>query len=182
MPRTTAQAVILDILRNADGEWSGKTKLFKAFYFAHLYYANEHPTRLTDWPIARMAQGPGIHDANKLFDELVREGLLTIENIHEGPYPEYRYRLTEKGQGAHLPPETARQAIRLATAWCSLKTGSELSRLTHEASRSWREGKDGDILDIYIDLIPDDEYERQQEIINSLTPQIGHIFSGDAHS
>src|SRR5262249_30621489 len=84
-------------------EWTGKAKLFKAFYFAHLYYANENPGLLTSWPIARLPQGPGIHQSQELFGRLVSEGCLTIEQVHEGPYPDYRYRLTEKGLGRERP-------------------------------------------------------------------------------
>src|SRR3954447_14758310 len=107
MPRTSARDVILEILRHTDGEWTGKTKLFKAFYFAHLYYANEHPGLLTDWPIARLAQGPGIHNSEQLFADLRQAGCLTVELIHEGPYPEYRYRLTEQGAATTRPSEAA---------------------------------------------------------------------------
>ena len=163
MPRTRAQEVILEILRIADGEWTGKAKLFKAFYFAHLYYANENPGLLTDWPIARMPQGPGIDRSDELFSCLVRDGYLTIERIHEGPYPEDRYRLTDKGRDAERPREDARAAIKEATLFCLPRTAVELSLITHERSRSWIEGKDGEILNIYIDTIPDEEYERRAQ-------------------
>jgi hypothetical protein len=106
MPRVTAQAVVLEILRQAEGEWTGKSKLFKAFYFAHLYYALERPGMLTAWPIARLPQGPGIHDSDKLFAELVANGLLLIERVHEGPFPESRYRLTDQGKAAPALPPT----------------------------------------------------------------------------
>jgi hypothetical protein len=65
MSRAKADAVIIELLRTAAGEWTGKTKLYKAFYFAHLYFANEHPGQLTDWPIARMPEGPGIHQGDR---------------------------------------------------------------------------------------------------------------------
>jgi hypothetical protein len=168
MPRTKAPDVILEILRNADGEWTGKAKLFKTFYFAHLYYADQKPNLLTDWPIARMPQGPGIDQSHKLFGELVGEGYLTIESVHEGPYPEQRYRLTEKGRDAARPPEDARAAIREATLFCQGRTAAELSQLTHERSRSWIEGNNGDVLDIYLDLIPDEEYQQRAEEIARL--------------
>src|SRR4051794_13200347 len=142
MPRTKAEDVILEVLRNADGEWTGKAKLFKTFYFAHLYYANEHPGLLTDWPIARLPQGPGIDRSQELFAELVRDGLLTIEPVHEGPYPDYRFRLTDKGRAAPPPPDDARAAIKEATLFCSARTAAELSQITHERSRSWIAGKD----------------------------------------
>ncbi len=178
MPRTKAQDVILDILRNADGEWTGKAKLFKAFYFAHLYYANEKPGLLTDWPIARLPQGPGIDRSDELFGGLVGDGLLTLERIHEGRYPEVRYWLTDKGRDAERPPEDARAAIKEATLFCLPRTAAELSLITHERSRSWIEGKDGEILNIYIDTIPDEEYERRREAIDQIDKQLLEILGG----
>jgi hypothetical protein len=71
MPRTTAKNVILEILRVGDGEWSGKIKLHKAFYFAHLYYANEYPGFLTDWHFAKLQHGPGIHEDEPLIGSSV---------------------------------------------------------------------------------------------------------------
>jgi hypothetical protein len=172
MPRTRAHDVILEILRDADGEWTGKSKLDKAFYFAHLYFANERPGLLTDWPIARIPQGPGIAKSQDLFGELVREGYLTVEQVHEGPYPDSRYRLTDKGRDAPRPPEDARAAIKEATLFCQPRTAAELSQLTHERFRSWIEGQDGDILDIYLDTIPDDEYQKREKEIARLDEQL----------
>ncbi len=175
MPQTKAQEVILEILRHNDGEWTGKTKLFKAFYFAHLYYANEEPGMLTDWPIARLPEGPGIDKSRQLFDDLKNEGLLTVELIHEGPYPESRYRLTDKGQTTARLPEGVRAAIKEAALFCRDRTAAELSQITHDRSRSWKEGKDGDILNIYIDTIPDEEYDKRRaemERLNDLLPTI----------
>jgi hypothetical protein len=168
MPRTTAGDVILQILREKNGQWAGKTKLFKTFYFAHLFYATENPGLLTTWPIARLPEGPGIDRGPKLFADLVTEGFLTIDLVREGPYPEYHYQLTEKGWNATPPSEGARHAIRQAADFCYPKTGAELSQLTHDKSRSWKHGKDGDILDIYIDLIPDDDYHQGQVEISRL--------------
>jgi hypothetical protein len=175
MPRTTAKHVILQILRDRDGQWTGKTKLFKTFYFAHLFYATDNPGLLTVWPIARLPEGPGIDQSSKLFAELVEEGLLTIDLIREGPYPEYRYQLTEKGRNAPLPSLDVQRAIHQATDFCYSKTGAELSQLTHDKSRSWNHGKNGDILDIYIDLIPDDEYHQGQVEIARLDKELAQI-------
>jgi hypothetical protein len=179
MPRTTAQEVILEILRNGDGEWTGKAKLFKTFYFAHLYYANERPGLLTDWPIARLPQGPGIDQSHRLFDGLVQDGYLTVERVHEGPYPESRYRLTEKGWTAGRPPQDARDAIKEAALFCRDKTAAELAQITHERSRSWIRGKDGEILNIYVDTIPDEEYEKREEEIKRLDQRLTQALGGD---
>lgn len=179
MPRTTAKDVILEILRAADGEWSGKVKLHKAFYFAHLYYANEHPGFLTDWPIAKLEHGPGIHDDEPLIRGMVDEGILEVERVHEGPYPEYRYRLTGKGREAGPEvPDDARLAIEKAALFSRDRTGSELSFLTHERSRSWNEAQMGEVLNIYIDTIPDDEYQRRQRQMKELSKNLASIFGG----
>lgn len=180
MPATKAQNVILEILRNTDGEWSGKTKLFKAFYLAHLYYATDRPGMLTDWPIARMPEGPGIDQSKKLFDELLDQGLLTIEQIHEGPYPEHRYRLTDAGKTAPRPPAAAQAAIEKAATFCHCKTRAELSELTHELSRSWKEGKDGDLLNIYIDTMSDEEYEACRNNVEQMSCLLPEIFEGQS--
>src|SRR5712691_3651317 len=118
MPVMTAQDLILEILRSAEGELTGKTRLHKAFYFAHLYYAGKKPGLLTSHPIARMPNGPGIHEGDELISEMVRNGLVIVEPIHEGPYPECRYRLTAPDRSGSRPPEEARRAIELATCFC----------------------------------------------------------------
>ena len=175
MPRVTPQDVILEILRVADGEWTGKTKLYKAFYFAHLYYANERPGLLTDWPIARMPEGPGIHQGDRLLNAIAEHGFLTVELSHEGPYPENRYRLTDKAGQVPRPPADASSAIKDAANFCLPRTATELSQLTHERSRSWKLGRDGDLLNIYIDTIPDDEYQRRQDELARLEANFGGL-------
>ncbi len=178
MPKTTAHQVILELLRNAQGEWVGKKKLFKAFYFAHLYYAEEQPGILTDWPIARMPEGPGIDQSGKLFRELISQGLLTVDIVHEGPFPEYRYRLTEKGTTFPPVAEDARKAITEAAEFSLPKRGDELTQITHERSRAWREGKDGEILDIYIDIIPEEEYEEERKKLPLLEQTMKEALGG----
>src|SRR5580698_7436602 len=98
MARTDAQRVVVEIIRQAGGTWDGKTKLFLAFYFAHLYYAGHEPGILTAWPIVRLPQGPGMDKSAMLLQGLVKSGYLLIERIQEGPYPESRYRLTDKAR------------------------------------------------------------------------------------
>jgi hypothetical protein len=176
MPRTNARDVVLGLIRKAPkGIWKGKTKLFKAFYFAHLYYAKNYPGILTNWPIARMPEGPGIDNASKLFDALVQERYLKVERVEEGPYPEFCYRITEKGRKSLIPPKEAQEAIDLAASFTLPKTAAELSQITHEHSRSWNSGSNGQRLDIYIDLIPDDEFEKGKAEIAELADKLSAI-------
>ena len=177
MPKSTAESVLLEILRQADGEWTGKTRLFKAFYFAHLFYGLQRPGLLTDWPIVRMPQGPGIDNSDELFTRLIEGGLLTSEMVHgEGPYSEYRYRLTDQGLRALPVPDDAARAIEKSVLFCKDKSSGQLSQLTHDHSRSWIEGKDGDILDIDIDLISEEEYAKRQAELTRMEATLAGIF------
>jgi hypothetical protein len=176
MPQLSAQDVILEILRTSDGEWVGKTRLFKAFYFAHLYFAKENPGILTSWPMARMPQGPGINNSDELFEQLESIGLVSLEKVHDGPYTEYRYRLTPKGNSQAAAPEAAKRAIEQSVNFCKDKTAAQLSAITHERSRSWNYGQNGDILDIYIDIIPDDEYQKRQKELARLNSALVGVF------
>jgi hypothetical protein len=125
-----------------------------------------------------MPQGPGIHNSDGLFRGLLERGLLTVEQVHEGPYPESRFRLTERGRAVlELSPEAAR-AVEKAAAFCRDRTAAELSAITHERSRAWRQAQDGDILEIDIDLIPDDEYEARKRKLASLEEQLDKVLGG----
>ena len=157
MPGTTAQQVILALIRNAGGAWEGKERLYKGFYFAHLYYADQAPGLLTDWPIARLPRGPGIDKGNHLLKELETSGYLTDADWHDGPYPDRQFQLTPDGIKAINLPTDAAEAVRKATEFCKNKTTAELSQIAHDRSRSWQLGKNSEILDIYIDLVEDDD-------------------------
>jgi hypothetical protein len=172
MARTDAQRVILELIRSAGGTWDGTTRLFKAFYFAHLYYNRDEPGILTDWPIVRTPRGPGIHNSPTLLRGLVKNGFLTVEQIHEGPYPDSRYRLTDKGAAEPTLSDDAQAAVKAAAEFVLPRTAAELSQLTQERSRSWRAARDGDVLDIYIDLIPEDEFEEGQQQLAELDRQV----------
>jgi hypothetical protein len=67
--------------------------------------------------------------------------------------------LTEKGTAALPTDEGVRRAIRQAAEYALPLRASELSQITRERSRAWREGSEGEALNIYVDLIPDEEYE-----------------------
>ena len=166
MPATTLKRVILEILRKSDGEFDGKTRLYKACYFAHLFYFENKHGILTDCEFARLPQGPGIDQGEVLLEELRNEGVIVCELVHKGPYPEYRYRLTDKGKdlAADLSPGID-LAIQRTVDFVRDKTATQLSQYTHEYSKAWNEGENGQLIDIYIDVIPDaDYYRRKREL------------------
>ena len=91
-----AKQVLVELIRAAGGEWTGKTRLYKAYYLAHLYYAETEPDYLTNWPVVKMPYGPGIECGDELLNQLVLAGVLVRKHTAVGPYTATAYRLTEK--------------------------------------------------------------------------------------
>jgi hypothetical protein len=172
----TKQA-ILEIIRKSDGEFTGKTRLHKALYFAHLIYFEMTPACLTDCEFARLPQGPGIHNGNAILKELEDTGLLAREVFHDGPYLETRYRLTAQAKQTPTPfPAKADLALQRAVDFVRGKSAAELSQYTHEYSKSWNLARrEGELLDIYIDVIPDDEFERREKKLQEMEPMFEDV-------
>jgi hypothetical protein len=152
-----AKQVICQIIAAAGGRLEGKLRLFKAFYFAHLFYWQQGTGVLTDHPIVRMPMGPGIDKSEALLGALQGEGRIRIGTRANGPFREYIYELASP---VEVDPSNPRyRAIEEAVEWVRDKTAGELSLETHLYSRSWRNEADGQVLDIYSDLLDDEEYE-----------------------
>jgi hypothetical protein len=167
--RSTARAkrVLLEILRQAGEHGLGKTHIFKAFWLAHLYYAKDSPGYLTDWPIVRMPWGPGIDRGEKLLVELVHNKDLHVTHLPKGPFTETNYRIAKQAKADNLSAD-AMKAIKQAVKDATRHTAKSLSELSHEFCRSWRQAADGEELDIYTDLVPDDVYEERREELEKL--------------
>jgi len=161
-----AKRVILEIVHLSGGELTGTTRLYKAFYFAHLYFAEGASGYLTDWPIVKMPNGPGIHSCEVLVAELIAEGFLQKDHVPVGPFLAVRYRATGGAPSGDPLPDPAVQAIQRAAQLVDDKSAWELTDLTHQFSRSWNSAREGEELNIYVDLIPDDEYEARQARLN----------------
>lgn len=169
--RERAKQVLREIIRLSGGTVAGKTRLFKVFYLAHLYYAREEPDYLSDWPVVRMPNGPGIHDAESLVEELVREGSIQVCQVQVGPYVQVEYRSLREEPPSCLP-RGAEAAIQEAVEFVRGRSAAELSELTHEFSRSWQDAQDGDELNIYLDLLTDDEYARARRRLDELASDL----------
>jgi hypothetical protein len=146
--RAKAKRVIAEIVKEAGGELVGKTRLFKAFYVAHLLYAEREPGYLTTWPIVRMPHGPGIDGGDELLRELELTGVLHCDQVPEGPWLTNRYVLQKKAPAGDRLSAGEIRAIREAVRFVQSKSAAELSELTHEHSRSWIAARDGQPLNI----------------------------------
>jgi len=154
----TAKRILCAIIQEEGGKLDGKVRLYKAFYWAHLSYFQKFSGVLSEYPMARMPQGPGIDHGEDLIFELQAEGLISVEETPiAGRNPEMSFRLTA-GFKVNATDEEM-EAIRDGVAKIRGKTGTQVSAETHECSRVWNRKRDGQILNIYEDLLTEDEYE-----------------------
>lgn len=172
--REEAKDVLCQILVAAGGELKKKVALYKAFYFAHLYYWQTGEGTLTDYPIVRMPQGPGIEQGNVLLRELEAEGKIRIEKERNGPFAEYSFALVEPYRVDRNDPRYL--AIDNAVDFIKEKSSKELSEITHEHSRSWQKANDGEELNIYVDLLDDEEYITIQKHLNEAEDMVNSVF------
>lgn len=153
-----AKSALVTIIACAGGQFVGKTKLHKVFWLAHLFHWQDENGILTTHPIARLPHGPGIHDGDHLLRELERSKQIEIDAGRNGPFPEYTYRLLVESPIDQTNP--AHRSIQKAWAFFAPMTATQASDYAHEFSRSWRDGSSGQELDIYSDLLPDEEFDQ----------------------
>lgn len=173
-----AKRVLLEIARQSNGgAVEGKTRVFKAFYFAHLFYAAEYVGYLTEWPIVHMDYGPGIHDFCALVKELVSEGKLETEEIRTGPFKSTKYIATKLASSQQPLTDNENDSIKKAIAFVQDKTGAQLSDITHEHSRSWKNASPGGELPIYLDLLSDEDYEAEERRSARIADELAESWS-----
>lgn len=156
--RHAAKELILDIIAAAHGELRGATRLNKAFYFAHLFYWQKGDGVLTDYPIVRMPNGPGIDEYQTLIAQLAHDGLIEVISKQAGPYPDntYSLKVSRDVDTASVRGQAIHDAVKLVER----KTAAELSEMIHERSRAWQDTPNGRELNIYGDLVEDRELDR----------------------
>lgn len=156
-----AEEVLLDIIASKGGRYESKTLLYKAFYLAHLFYWEQHEGVLTKYPIVKMPQGPGIDDGDLLIQHLINRDLISREIERKGPYRCEVYAL--KAPREINPDNPQQMAVRAAVDFLDGKSASEASAWIHEFSRSWQAAGSGEQLDIYLDVLTDEEYAQVQQ-------------------
>ena len=155
-----AKQIVCALLQCSGGKFEGKTRLNKAFWWAHVHYYRHHPGLLSRYPIARLTEGPAIDEADSLLASLERDRHLAIHGQPKGPYLEEVYEL-RKPWSDQLP-EVAIDSIQHAVEWVRDKTAVEVSQASHRLSRSWQAAKDGDIIDIANDTLSEDDLRDTQ--------------------
>ncbi len=144
LPHASAKRIVLGILQENGGTFHGQTRLYKAFYDAHLFYWRQHGKYLTDHAIVCMPNGPGIDDGREIIEQLVSGGFVRRTEQPVGPYAEDVYTLCSDAQ-LELNDEE-KEAIVNAIQWVGDKTGTQISHESHERSVTWREARANDRL------------------------------------
>ncbi len=163
--------IILAIIRQAGGVLKYKTRLYKAFYHAHLRYADTRPGYLSTWPIVRMPRGPGIHHFKDLLLELVAEKKIEIQIIEE-KHRGYIFSLPPNILNLDLLPNDALEAIAYGVQQIKGRTPIQTSEDSHRKSRAWKEAKNGEELNIYLDSLGDEEYQKLMQNAHKLKTMI----------
>jgi hypothetical protein len=183
----------LELLRRApwEGAPSGTRGLTREainylFWLAHLYYARNNPGYLTTWPIIRKPWGVQLRDDVALLRDLTEQELVRTEQMEIGPFPVILYCRNDKAEESDLPAKAV-HAIQLAI---QLGLGFPLGFAVpyflplpfYRAwptfhSRAWRDTPDGEEMDIYLDLIPEELYEEQRHQLESLKQGVEDLFS-----
>jgi hypothetical protein len=159
-PRQKAKVILAAIVQTAGGSFNGKTRLYKAFYVAHLLHFRDHNGVLSDYPVIRMPRGPAVDSGDALLSELRDEGVLVLSQRPVGPYLEEVFTLS-RPYSPLCPAES--ESVRRAVEWIAGKPATELSEWTHEFSNTWADTPNGHPMNIYADLLSESEYAELKE-------------------
>jgi hypothetical protein len=178
--RRLTERVILEILKQlTSGKPTplpiGRDTLDYVFWLAHLYYAKSHPGYLTTWPLVRTRWGVEIKDAGALLRNLAEEELVRVEQVERGPFLVTVYSATGKDSAVELPAggvEAIQKAVSLGPVFPP--NGCDWPAAV---SRAWRATPDGEEMDIYLDLIPEDLYQERRHQLEGLKETLGDLFA-----
>lgn len=168
--RERAKAIVVELIRESGGVFRNRTNLFKAFWKAHVEYAKSHLAPLSEWPIVRMTHGPGIDRFHLLLGELIAEGMVEEEEVEFGDKSGFRFVLT--GTPSETFSSEERASIRAGVSFVSRKSAARVREESHLESRAWRSAKDGDRMDIFLDVIPEDGYDQRTERISRIIDKV----------
>lgn len=173
--RSKAKSILVAIVQAAGGSFNGKTRLYKAFYVAHLMHFRDHQGVLSDYPIVRMPKGPAVDKGDALLSELRSEGILQVGTRPVGPYLEEVFTLARPVEKLG---KAEADSIQRAVEWIGDKPASELSDWTHEFSNTWEETPNGSQMNIYADLLSESEYAEMKQRHQEARGLVDAVFTG----
>jgi hypothetical protein len=163
-----AKKIIVELVRQKGVPFHNKSDLFLAFWRAHLSYAEKNAGYLSNWPMVRTPHGPGIQDFDYLLSELLADAWLATTESQVGDNLTLVISL-----GSNCPPPSLTEESIAA-----IRDGVQGSAMANfRESRVWREAKDGEELDIYLDLMDSEERDRRESNLAALAAAIGAPYS-----
>lgn len=168
--RTKAKAVIAEIVRASGGLLVSKTRLFKAFWRAHVEYAKSHAAGLTRWPVVRMPMGPGIDNFDTLLGEMLSDGLLHCEEVAVGQHLSMSLRLV--GEPAVRLTVDEQHAVDVGADFVRNLSAAQCSEASHVMSLSWRRAKDGERLNLSLDTMDEAELDSLDSRLAGIASQV----------
>lgn len=178
-----AKRIIVAIIAAASGEFVGQTRLYKAFYRAHVEYWRAQSRPMTRHRVVWMPHGPGIDQGESLIEELVEEGLISRSTVCEpwSDKPSERYALLQERPIQVAPEEL--EAIHRAFEWLAKLTATQASKKSHIDSRAWNLANDANLrghpLSYELDALSDEEYARLDKAYESTKDQLAGLFPAD---
>jgi len=173
--REKAKAILAKIVESAGGSFNGKTRLYKAFYVAHLLHFRDRHGVLSDYPIVRMPRGPALDAGDVLLSELQAEGFIRLGQRPVGPYMEDVFTLARPAE----PLTSAEhESVRRAVEWIGDRPATELSEWTHEFSNTWEDTPNGRQMNIYADLLSESEYAQMKQRHQQAGELVDAVFTG----
>ncbi|MEW4530975.1 hypothetical protein [Maioricimonas sp. JC845] len=174
-----AKDIIVEIVRQAGGMLRNKTNLFKAFWRAHVAYAATTGRNLTEWPIVRMPNGPGIDKFHVLLGELVSAEVLAADQVeyNHGRSWGFVFRLVSDAcpeMGAE-----AAEAVAQGVQYVDGKRAATVSEASHFHSRAWARAAEGAELDVFLDAMSPDEFEQMKAEATSRRKRLERAISCD---
>lgn len=175
-PKEQAKRIIVEIIRQAGGRFENKTNLFKAFWCAHMKYAESHVEYLSHWPIVRMPRGPGIHRFDNLLAELMLEGKLKTNEVQYPGFIGLGFETIEPLESECHLTEPQVDAIKYGVKVFNGKTAAFASTEAYKTSRTWKDLPDGAEIDAALEVIPPDEFEERQALLEVVSAEVDRVF------
>jgi hypothetical protein len=172
-----AKRIIAAIISASGGQFTGRTRLYKAFYRAHVEYWKAQSRRLTKHQLVCMPQGPGIDGGDLLIDEMVRDKTIKTSRVIHWHMTSEKYTLLDTG--AVTVNEDEMDAVHKALEWLAGLTATEASNKSHAQSRSWNLAKEAGLgvpLQYELDALNDDEYARLDAAYEASKGQLAEFF------
>lgn len=162
------------IQESPSGRLNGRTRLFKVYWLAHLFYWKHHEGLLTaSHGMVHMPNGPGIDKHDDLFFEMVMDGQISLSTRTAGPFEEDVFKSLKRVEVS----ASTRDSIKRAFRFLNGLNATQISDLAHDYSTSWKDTSSGQPLDIYLDLQSEKTLQENKRLLALAKAQIHDAFA-----